>query len=636
MENKVLNRNLAEIKRYDSALYNEILSIKNLKASFELIKTQKDEYNLSVNSYPLHSQEGAQEEAKNIVDKLERLDEKNSIRIVFGLGLGYLADEFIQRSEGYTIIYEPNLDILRSVLEILEFQNQLKNPKVFICKNKEKLNEHIGRLSDKTTLMTVSFLNSYWRFYKPEIEEIAQEVNQSHKEKVISRNTINFLSKLATLNTLLNLDNIAKTPSVGELKDVYKDKTALVLSAGPSLSRNIETIKKHREKYVIFAVGPALKLLAKNNVTPDFVCIIEAQDVRGQIEGMDLSQINLIHEPFSHSYLWEAKPKKRFLFFSKNNFLNAWCARHLNINIGHFETLGTVSYCALSCATEVGCKRIILCGQDLAFSDGECYAQGSSFAHIKYVFNEETKQYDFVSDDLEALAAGLWGSENAKDPKYIEMAKGAVEHRRKTFCTTEGQNGEILPTQVDYKLFITCFEKFASLNKNKYELINSSIGGAKIEGFETIPLEDAIKRIEDFPQKLDFGYITKTYDPKNLTWAKEEFQKDLLNAKKYVQEALDLQTSAVIEFKRRKVETKNTLRLQERVQWILRELTLKYLKSEPMYYLCISFINKITDDIKQQPKIKPQECGPLLENEKANLEELLETINFLYSELSDK
>mgnify|MGYP003300892789 CR=1 FL=1 len=50
-----------------------------------------------------------------------------------------------------------------------------------------------------------------------------------------------------------------------------KDKTALVISAGPTLDRNIETIKKYRDNVVIFTVGTALKTLIKNDIKPDLI-----------------------------------------------------------------------------------------------------------------------------------------------------------------------------------------------------------------------------------------------------------------------------------------------------------------------------------------------------------------------------
>ena len=58
---------------------------------------------------------------------------------------------------------------------------------------------------------------------------------------------------------LKNIPNLFEEIPLARLKDTYKGKTAVVVSAGPTLDRNIEILKKQRDKYVLFAVGTALK-----------------------------------------------------------------------------------------------------------------------------------------------------------------------------------------------------------------------------------------------------------------------------------------------------------------------------------------------------------------------------------------
>ena len=282
--------------------------------------------------------------------------------------------------------------------------------------------------------------------YKNEIYKTAEFVEKTRGEKQANINTINKLGPLATINTLSNIRKIISTPLVSSLKDIYKDKTALVASAGPSLAENIETIKKNREKFVLFAVGPSLKLLNKNGIEPDFLCIAEAMDTSAQIEDICLENINLIFEPFSNSYLWDLKTKNKFLYFSKDNFLDDWLANVLEINISNNKTIGTVSYLALSSAKTMGFKKIILCGQDLAFKDGKCYA-----------------------------------------------------------------------------IFIKHFENFAKEN-SELELINSSAGGAQIDGFINLPLD---KVLNDCPviEKMQIPVCTLSYNYKKID---DEIAKDKL------------------------------------------------------------------------------------------------------------
>ena len=161
MENKVLQKNLDAISKYDSTLADKILMLDVEKSNLELIKTSQDEYNLLFNNIPLHSQNGAILEAKNIVKNIENKDNKNSVRLLYGLGLGYLLDELYQNiKNSKIIIYEPNLDILKLVFSIAEI-DAIFHENVILCSDKEKLTKHVESISNENTEITITFLSSY-------------------------------------------------------------------------------------------------------------------------------------------------------------------------------------------------------------------------------------------------------------------------------------------------------------------------------------------------------------------------------------------------------------------------------------------------------------------------------------------
>ena len=196
MENKVLSANLKALERYDKALADEILRINITKSKFDLFQNKNGEYNLLKNSFALHSREGAQIEAQKIVNKIEDIEDKNTLRIVWGLGLGYLADEFIAKSKGTVIIFEPDIELLRAVFEVVEFEKNLQKTNVFVTNNNEKLLKMLDILADRETKITVSFLSSYLALYKNEIYKTAGLVERTRGEKQANINTINSLGPI--------------------------------------------------------------------------------------------------------------------------------------------------------------------------------------------------------------------------------------------------------------------------------------------------------------------------------------------------------------------------------------------------------------------------------------------------------
>ncbi len=597
MENKVLNANLEAIKRYDKNLADEILRINNIKSTFELIQNQNSEYNILYNSIPLHSLEGAKLEAQKVVDKIEELDNKNAIRVIYGLGLGYLADEFISKTSGTVIIYEPDTELLRAVFEILEFSENLLKNNVFITNNKEKLLKIIDIISDKETKITVSFLNSYFNLYKNDIYTLAGFIERKRGEKQANTNTINKIAPLATLNTLQNLEKITKTPLVSSLKDLYKGSCALIASAGPSLKDNIETIKKYRDNFILFAVGPAMKLLESNNIKPDFLCVVEALDTSAQINDIDLSDINLIFEPYSNSYLWDLKVKNKFLFFSKDNFLNDFLADNLGINISGNKTVGTVSYCVLSSAKIMGFEKIILCGQDLAFKNGECYAKGSVYEDLECVFNPELNKYEIRAKDYEQYKKKLLAKKYL-DGKYADyFAKNYIKRLNSTIYSVIGQNGKMLPTQACYAIFIKYFEEFAKNNPN-LDLINSSTGGAQINGFKNLALEQVMLET-DKVQKVQIPCQIPQYDQSKIIKIKQKMIKVYTKLQEKTAPLENLQNEIIKEFSRRKTVNKNIEKHERKIILELNEIIEKYYTLPYVLFLCASYTNRYFDNLKK-------------------------------------
>lgn len=623
MENKVLNANLNAIKRYDKSLADEILRINNIKSTFELVQNKNQEYNLLFNSIPLHSLEGAKAEAQKIVDKIEELDNKNTIRVIYGLGLGYLADEFITRAGGTIIIYEPNIELLRAVFEILEFSENLLKNNVFITNDKEKLLKIIDIIADRETKITISFLSSYFNIYKNDIYTFAGFVERKRGEKQANTNTINKIAPLATLNTLQNLEKITKTPLVSSLKGLYKDSCALIASAGPSLKDNIEIIKKYRDNFILFAVGPALKLLEKNGIIPDFLCIVEALDTSTQINDIDLSETNLIFEPYSSSYLWDLKVKNRFLFFSKENFLNDYLANTLNIDISNNKAIGTVSYCALSSAKIMGFKKIILCGQDLAFKDGQCYAKGSAYEDLECIFNSELNKYEICAKDFETYKEKLM-SKKYLDNKYADYyAKSYIKKLNSTIYSVLGQDGKMLPTQACYAIFIKYFEEFAKNNQN-LDLINSSTGGAQINGFKNLALEQVMLETNEVQNK-EIPYQIPQYDQSEIIKIKQEMIKTFAELQEKITPLEELQNEIIKEFSRRKVQNKIIEKNQQKIISILNEIIKKYYNLAYIMFLCTSYTNRYFENLKKINSKNDVNIYLKLQNKNLNLLKALKT-----------
>lgn len=511
MENKVLEQNLKQIEHYDLNFANEILMFKDEKSKIQLAQNQNGEYNLLYEGIPLHSIDGAIEEANLIAQNL--VDKKNSIKIIYGLGLGYLLDSLSEKLEqSKIIVYEPNLDIIKYTLSIAQLDALLKK-NVFVCSNKDKFKEHITNFVDENTEISISFLSSYKTFME-DIKAVLFDAQSIQGQIIGNKNTLINYGEHIFKTTVCNLTRTVQNPNITQLKNIYKDKTALILCAGPSLEKNIEIIKKNQDKFVLFALNPTLKLLQKHQIEPDFIVAIEASNIAKQFEGIDTKKYYFITEPSVCCAVSIFESKKTFNYISKNNFFNDWVRDCLDIK-EDTKAAGTVSYTAFKSAQLMGFRKIILIGQDLSYKDGSCYSKECQWSNLECVYDENEKKYKIIANDFEKFTKAFKSEWNTFE-ETKEQAKKCLEHLNKNICTAKSTEGKYIPSKTDYVIFIKCFENAAKEIKKEnsnIELINASFG-AQINGFENIKLEKIIEELKPI-EKLNLQNYKAVFNKEN-------------------------------------------------------------------------------------------------------------------------
>ncbi len=586
MENKVLLKNIAHIEAYDSELANKLLRFENEKSNLQLAQSENGEYNLFFRNELLHDPTNPTLEANNIAQKIQT---DNALIIVYGLGLGYLPDIVAQKVKDFPIIiYEPNIEIIHYVLSIAQI-DALFQKNVILCQNKVKLYECVKNLAKENTNLSISFLNSYKKLFFDDIKKTFESAQMAQGEKVANKNTLFKKSYYAFSNAFKNIDQILKNPDITMLKDVYKGKTALILCAGPSLEKNIEIVAKNQNKFVIFALNPTLKLLSEKNIIPDFVFDIETADNYKQFENVDLSRSCLVAEPFIEPKVMNLKTRKTFNYISQDNFINPWFRDCFNIK-EDLKTYGSVSSTAFYSALLMGFEKIIMLGQDLAYSDGKCYAKGAQFEELECIFDEVEKKYKIVAKDFEKFVKKI-KIDRITDEQALLWANEHIKNLNDNIHTVLSQENKPLPTQYGYAFFIDVFSKMAIETKEKYpdiELINSSTGGAQINGFVNLSLDEAISELKEI-EKINFEDIQNEYDKEKF---KLKYFKTEQNLKKLKEAILNLQNvnkALYNELNTKKIFTNNANKLLLKHVQCLRVLE-EFKKEEDLKTFLIAYI----------------------------------------------
>ena len=523
MSNNVFENNINALKARGFGVAEKLL--KHVLSDVPELVKENNFYNFKYRGKYLHNAINPLGEAIEIFSMCENTPV--TIHLIYGLGLGYLFQVAAAKSQGTVILYEPDLNILRTALSVVNFTGDIIKNNVFITNDFTEACEFIYQKSNMKNTPLLLSTTAYREMNEEQFNNMVSELQQTVGRFSLDLRYTQEKFYPLILKILSNIPQVIKEIPIIEFKDRYKGKTAVVVSAGPTLDRNIETIKKYRDNIVLITVGTAMKTLNKHGIIPDFLCIIEANDCSKQIAGLDLKDVNFITEPYSNPNLRKFEFKKTYSHVSQNLPVNSFWCNLSGINNDEYFSKGTVSYTALNVARILGCSKIVLVGQDLAYIEGQCYSKDSAYKDLVCSYNKELKKWEITAKDFENFCLSLGNYEDAEIRKYKALER--IENLNKSLYYVKGINGDMIPTESVYSAFIQPLSEFTQMYPDR-EYINTSLVGAQIDGFNNIPLEDALKdsnAIENRELISEFKYDIHSIKD-NLFKSKESLKPALL------------------------------------------------------------------------------------------------------------
>jgi len=518
----------------------------------QLVK-ENNSYNFLYKGKYLHNPVSPLGEASEIFGMAENTPV--TIHLIFGMGLGYLFQVTSAKSQGTVILYEPDLNILRTAFSLVDFSGDILKDNVFLTNDFSEACEYIYRKSNiKNTpllLSTTAYRELNEEKFNNMVTELQQAVGRFSLDLKYTKEK--FFGLL--LKIIDNVPRLINEVPIAEFKDIYKNKTAVIVSAGPTLDRNIEAIKKYRDNIVLITVGTAMKALDKHGIKPDFLCIIEANDCSKQIAGLNLKEVNFITEPYANPNLRKFEFKKIYSHVSQNLPINSFWCDLSGINNSEYWSKGTVSYTALNVARILGCSKIVLAGQDLAYIEGQCYSKDSAYKDLVCKYNESLQKWEITASDFEnfCMSLGNYDDPEIRKQKAIER----INALNASLYYVKGIKGDMIPTESVYAAFIKPLSEFTQ-EYPEIKYINTSMVGAQIDGFENMPMEEALSDtvpIEKIELFSEFKYDVKNIK-ENLFISKESLKPALM----FVDEIRRISKNLTNDIKRYKNVTQEILK----------------------------------------------------------------------------
>ncbi|EBD1677779.1 motility associated factor glycosyltransferase family protein, partial [Campylobacter coli] len=144
----------------------------------------------------------------------------------------------------------------------------------------------------------------------------------------------------------------------------------IIVSTGPSLTKQLPLLKKYANKATIFCADSSYPILAKHGIKPDYVCMLERTEITAEFFNHDFGEFDkdivFVCAGVVHPKTIEYLKNKTFIITQKvlafPYYINLknFCYAAVGFSVAH-----TLSYLA----TYLSHKNIIFIGQDLAYAE---------------------------------------------------------------------------------------------------------------------------------------------------------------------------------------------------------------------------------------------------------------------------
>ncbi|ECP8855468.1 motility associated factor glycosyltransferase family protein [Campylobacter jejuni] len=429
---------------------------------------------------------------------------------IYGIGNALLIKNLAKHYK-HLFVFESEIELFILALSTIDLSEELKTYQVILFDVAAKDVEiHIAMVFDQQSILEYlslyeMFISShyYLKYYEISILSLNELCIKSASVAIRNADITCFLPLLTHGQFLQNIPSMLESIPFQRILNERKNKfeNAIVVSAGPSLAKQLSLLKAYQDKAVIFCADGALSMLEKEGIIPDYVTNLDCRDLAMKFfqNKENLKQSIIALECATHPNIVRSLNAENCMIVLRNKALY----QRFNLNdFGYIDTGTHVSHFSYTLALALGFKNIIMIGQDLAFDK-----EG----------NSHSKGFDFGEK--------FSGEEN------IDKLK----------VTAYAGKGEVL-THITWNDYRIKLEYLFACNDQKAKFYNATEGGARINFTEELSFKECCEKLlTKFKPKFELPKsLTKNRSDKLLVKFKEKIQKDQENAKRFLDDALAL------------------------------------------------------------------------------------------------
>ncbi|ENI6569571.1 motility associated factor glycosyltransferase family protein [Campylobacter coli] len=560
------------------ALSNILLkeSLKEIKSSkFELV-LGKDNLDINLKDTSIKNNGGGynenllyQDPIKELQTMLNTYNDKYLLYPVlyfYGFGNGILFKALLQnKNHQHIVVFEKDIEIIWVIFHILDFSSELQSARLMILQTSSLDIEFFSNFCSSKPFFQFSriyfleLMSHYYERFHEDILGLNKKLAENFKNSIVSYGNDPLDALQGIEQFVYNLPQMITHPSYKELLSKRKgiSDTAIIVSTGPSLTKQLPLLKKYASKATIFCADSSYPILAKHGIKPDYVLSLERIPLTSEFFNNDFGEFDkdivFVCAGVVHPKTIEYLKNKTFIITQK---ILAF-PYYINLKNFCYAAVGfSVAHMAYEFATHLSHKNIIFIGQDLAYAE-------DGFSHTKDYSNLDKHEGHFQRDKGKFQCLAYGGDGKAESSEVWTMFRFFLQDTisrniiSTTYNCTEG--GARIEGTIEKPFLWACenlldkdlnkpFEKLEPLSLNKQ---NEFLLKAYYKVYQSI------KHCRDFSKILsnDFENIQSVYlslnekeEDINLAIKKiDEFKNKLENIKQ-MQDLYEILSPLLIQF----------------------------------------------------------------------------------------
>lgn len=390
--------------------------------------------------------------------------------LIFGFGTGVFVRKFLKEANQSIklIVFEPDDIIFERVIREYDVSDILENDRLLfylkpILKNDARFS--FGQFLSYADIFNtkIGCYPNYEVMYCDEYQAMCEEVNAAGRAVDANQFYYENLGKECNENIFNNIKYYINSKSLDKIKNKMPDDyPAIVVAGGPSLDKNIEELKKVKNRALIVATDTALRPLARVGVIPDIAIAVDPIKGEKYFSEEESRKVPLVCGlQTSYKVLNSHKAIKMFRI-EYSTHMNDFLEKE-GVTLPVLESGGSVANDAMSLALYLGAKTIILIGQDLAYTGDKTHSNATVEGEEgKNEFYAETFDVDIYGNEIRTSLQFLlyrdWIEkiirEDKVGTKYIDATEGGILIRGTKIMTLAEAINQYCDKEYDFR---SCF-----------------------------------------------------------------------------------------------------------------------------------------------------------------------------------